>query len=106
MEKLVVDGKVAVLVSFGYGAGWSTWGGEDSEKKLFDPVLAQMILDNNHEITANIVRYVEETYPDSYNGGLPDVEVVFLNQGTRFFIDEYDGAESIETEDDIKWEVA
>jgi len=29
-----------------------------------------------------------------------------LKQGTRFFIDEYDGAESIETEDDIKWEVA
>ena len=25
IEKVVRDGKVAVLVSPGYGAGWSTW---------------------------------------------------------------------------------
>ena len=25
MEKIIRDGKVAVAVSYGFGAGWSTW---------------------------------------------------------------------------------
>ena len=32
MEKIIEDGKVAVLVSKGYGAGWSTWNLDASYK--------------------------------------------------------------------------
>ena len=49
MEKLIVDGKVAVLVSRGFGAGWSTWM-SDYPECVFDPVLAQMLIDGADEI--------------------------------------------------------
>jgi hypothetical protein len=33
--------KVAVLVSAGYGAGWSSWGMPD--KALFDPIIVNFV---------------------------------------------------------------
>jgi hypothetical protein len=106
MEKYEVDGKVAVLVSFGYGAGWTTWAGDDAERKMFDPVLVKMLLDSKEEITDAIVKYVDETYPDSYNGGLDGLSVVLVEKGAKFVIDEYDGSESLTTIDEYDWIVA
>ena len=42
------NGDVGVLVSGGYGAGWSTWdySGRYTEQILFEPTVIQMILDN------------------------------------------------------------
>ena len=45
MDKVIRDGKVAVLVSYGYGAGWSTWNSARSDSLLFDPDIVQMVLD-------------------------------------------------------------
>ena len=37
-ERVVRDGRVAVLVSPGFGAGWSTWADRElRERLLFDP---------------------------------------------------------------------
>ncbi len=103
MEKLVKDGMVAVLVSRGYGAGWSTWM-SDYPECLFDPVLAQMIIDGADEM--EIATVAQKRYPDAYLGGLAGLDVEWLPVGTKFRVDEYDGAESIEYLGDIYWEVA
>jgi hypothetical protein len=105
MEKLVKDGKVAVLVSPGFGAGWSSWlYGEYLYDPLFDPVLAQMLLDQVP--FEELLKVAEERYPDGYLGGLDDVQVTWLPVGTKFRVNEYDGAESLELESDVEWAVA
>lgn len=95
VEKLEKDGKVAVLISGGYGAGWSTWvGGDKAEEALFDPVLAQMIIDEKP--LDDLINTAKERYPDGYYGGLRDVmRVEWLDKGTKFMVDEYDGSERI-----------
>ena len=46
MEKIEQDGKVAVLYSPGYGAGWSSWASDDQREalcmdaRIVGPVLA------------------------------------------------------------------
>lgn len=39
-------------------------------------------------------------FPEEYLGGLDDIKLVFMEPGTRFRIDEYDGSESIITKDE------
>ena len=92
--KLVVDGKVAVAVSRGYGAGWSTWGYIDP----LDGRLNALFAEDKHK---EAVALAENLYPDAYLVGGRDVEIVWLPIGTRFRINEYDGFEEIETLDDL-----
>ena len=104
MRKLIKDGKVAVLVSPGHGAGWSTWALGDDEEMLFDPVIAQMVLDD-----ADIDEMEEVArlrYPDQHLGGLEDLTVQWVDQGKEFIVEEYDGAESIRYKDSIIWSIA
>ena len=112
MNKVIRDGKVAVLVSPGYGAGWSTWatahGGEDGEDvtgfMLFDPLLVDMV--ECKESAETIETYVTSMYPDVYCGGADDLSIQWLPVGTAFRIHEYDGSESVEIRDDIQWTIA
>lgn len=105
MEKKVVDGKVGILVSPGYGAGWSTWNTtKNGEQLLFDPVVVEMVEDKKGREA--ILGYCENKYPNDYLGGVDGLEVVWIPQGTRFRVTEYDGAETLETEYDTDWEVA
>ena len=105
MEKKVVNGKVAVLISPRYGAGWSTWNTtKNGDQLLFDPVVVGMV--ENYEDRDTILEYCKNTYPDDYLGGVDGLEVVWIPQGTRFRVTEYDGSETLETEYDIEWEVA
>lgn len=92
-KKLIKDGQVAVIVSPGYGAGWSTWNGEYGEKIIFDPVLVQMILDGKS--SAKLEKYAETVYPDAYLGGLGKAKIEWVTVGSKFKIDEHDGYESI-----------
>ena len=90
-EKLERDGKVAVLVSHGFGAGWSTW---DSENKgmVFNKRIALAVLGESGELP--IVAAAAE-YPNSYHGGVKGLVVEWVKKGDRFEIDEYDGSESL-----------
>jgi hypothetical protein len=93
------EGKVAVLISPGFGAGWSTWGDvEQQEAMLFDSRLVDYVLLNG---TENLASFAESLGYTGYTGGAGDVEVEWLEPGTRFIIDEYDGSESIKTFDDL-----
>ncbi|MFZ2190123.1 MAG: hypothetical protein WAV48_05045 [Candidatus Magasanikiibacteriota bacterium] len=90
MAKLIKDGEVAVLVSGGFGAGWSTWGKTES---AVDGELAQAILDGEDK---NVWRAIAaKNWPEQYDGGVEDLYVVWVPQGAAYEITEYDGSESL-----------
>jgi hypothetical protein len=101
MQKLIRDGKVAVLVSPGYGAGWYTW--HFKEELLYDPSIVQWLETKELE---KIRAYLELRYPDEYTGGLEDLVVEWVPVGARFRIEEYDGAESLVLEANQRWKTA
>lgn len=110
--KVIRGGKVAVLYSPGYGAGWSTWNCDtDSPGQnigmenflLFDPTLVKLVENDERD---RIPRYVESVYPEAYTGGADNLSILWISQGTAFKVTEYDGDESIEIREHIDWKVA
>ena len=45
-------------------------------------------------------------FPDAYDGGVEDLVVQWIPEGTAFRIHEYDGNESIEIKEDLDWVIA
>ena len=108
MNKVIRDGKVAVLVSPGYGAGWSTWAysGEEDYRDfmLYNPTLVDMV---ERKVPAEAIEaYVNSVHPNTYCGGANDLTIEWLPVGTAFRIHEYDGSESLEIRDDMIWNIA
>jgi hypothetical protein len=91
--KLFRDGKVAVLYSPQYGAGWSTW--NDNKDCIFDPDIALIVLGENE---GNIKELAQRKWGEKYfcDLGAGELEVEWIQQGQCFDIKEYDGFESIE----------
>ena len=101
MEKVIKDGKVGVLVSPGFGAGFYTWG--YPEEAIFDPTLIELV---ENEKWQEAIDYCEKTWEDGYSGGVQDLRVAWIDEGTKFIIEEYDGAESFLFKEDIDWVTA
>jgi hypothetical protein len=106
MKKYEKDGMVAVLVSPGYGAGWSTW--NDSkycEILTMDYDVVEAFIEGN---LFKVKSIVEEKVGGGgiYFGGLEDVVVKWVEKGTAFEITEYDGSESIRIINNIDFMVA
>lgn len=93
VDKWVVDGKVAVVYSPGYGAGWSTWSDAPyAPSMVFDAGLAKLV----HEGDKHKIReYAKAKWPDAYQGGLDDVVIMWVPEGTLFSVTEYAGYETI-----------
>ena len=93
MDKIERDGKVAVLYSPGYGAGWSTWADSRHREtlcmdaRIVGPVLAG-------DIPAAVAAALA-LVPDLYTGGAEDLEVEWVVKGDVFEIEEYDGSELV-----------
>ena len=100
LGKVVRDGKVAVLYSPGYGAGWYTWNLDAGEVIVFDPTMVKYIEEDNKQA---LQAYVAMKYPNAYAGGVDDLQIRWIPEGTLFRIDEYDGNESIEILGDSSW---
>lgn len=98
MEKIVRHGKVAVAVSKGFGAGWSTW----NRVNPMDARFNQLFLDDKYDKAVALCDKLEL----GYAGGASDVEIVWVPVGTEFQITEYDGSESIEYKNETDWWVA
>ena len=98
MEKVIREGKVGVLVSPGFGAGFSTWG--YPTEAIFNPTLIELV---ENEKWQEAIDYCESTWSDGYSGGVQDLRVAWIPEGTKFQITEYDGSESIEFLEDIDW---
>ena len=102
MRKLNENGKVAVLYSPEFGAGWYTWNQEHPEI-LFDPAMVKLVEKGQYD---ELATYVELKYPGIYTGGLHDLQVEWIKEGALFRVVEYDGCESIEVNDEIDWMIA
>ena len=98
MNKLIRDGKVAVLYSPKYGAGWSTWNSDI--ELLFDPAIVKMVEKKQFD---ELETFLTLKYPNIYLGGLEDLEIEWLPVGTEFRIEEHDGAESIVLKESQEW---
>jgi hypothetical protein len=106
IEKLIRHGRVAVLYSPGYGAGWSTWCHEDEQMRLsmlFDPQIADIRDRGDPDWPEKAQAIVLVKYAEVYTGGLKDLEVLWVPVGTQFRVLEYDGHESIEISSEITW---
>jgi hypothetical protein len=106
-DRYIRDGQVAVLVSPGFGAGWSTWCESDDRKAVtFDPWIVDILLSdqyNRKEKIDRIYAHCAVKYPDMYMGGVSDLTVEWIPQGTLFRITEYDGSETIELKEAEDW---
>lgn len=92
MNKIERDGMVAVLVSPGFGAGWSTWNSEHRETLCMDAEIVQAVLDKDIDKAVTIAR---QKCGDFYEGGAHDLTVKWVKKGAAFEIDECDGRESL-----------
>ena len=95
MNKLEKDGKVAVMISPGFGAGWSTWNSEFRDTLLFDAEIAQAVIDGDKAKAAQLAM---EKCPGLYAGGAGGaggLMVEWIDKGSAFEVEEHDGSESL-----------
>jgi len=101
MEKVYRGGKVAVAVSPGFGAGWTT---RNRKISPFEPKIIIMIEKNKQkEITED---WCKKNLGIDYVfcGGVDNLEIDWLPIGTKFSINVDDGYESIFRIEDFTWE--
>lgn len=87
-------GLVGVIISPGFGAGFHSW--NDIPGLCFDRDIIEMIIDDKpyQEIESFVrAKYDHTGYVSTL--GLAQAEVHWVEPGTQFFIDEYDGSESL-----------
>ena len=115
MEKYYNDkGKLGILISPGWGAGWSTWQdnyeNEEEGEQRYAIALDKRVIEfwMNHKYDKEKPETINETYKMQdflesigydhiYMGGYEQLELVFVPKGQMFCIHEYDGYETIET---------
>lgn len=90
MKKLEHNGKVAVVYSPGFGAGWSTWA-SNKEGMCMDADIAQAVLDGDNKKAVEIAK---QKFPDEYVSG-DNLSIAWVPKGEEFEIREYDGYESV-----------
>jgi len=100
MEKVIKDGKVAVLISTGFGAGWYTWNTEH-QQLLFHPKLVEMVEQGKQDLIDEEWLSENLGIDDVYCGGAVDLEIYWLPIGTAFTVEDYDGSETLRTTDDL-----
>ena len=105
MEKVVRDGKVAVLYSPDFGAGWYTWN-VTSPECLFHPEIVA-IVEGTAKVadrTSSIVEAAGRLFGGGfYAGGACDLQICWVPEGTQFEVEEYDGSESLRYRDQDTW---
>jgi hypothetical protein len=99
MKMFKKDGKTAVLVSPGFGAGFSTW---NSSEMAVDFDLVEAFLKGD---MTRFEYIVNEKYGENlpYLGGVDSLEVEWVDEGNKFRVEEYDGYESLEVFDEKGW---
>ena len=97
-----------VLISPGYGAGWSTWNepGLATDARIIDAFERGISREEMKQLCIDLgyTGGFEGTEP--YMGGFEQLQIVEVPAGTIFRVDEYDGSESIEVFSDSDWQCA
>lgn len=90
------DGKVAVIYSPRFGAGYSTWASFDDKSEvhqmIFDSRLVKAVLDGNEEEFNDIFRALFQT---DFYCDFKHLEIAWIPSGELFEITEYDGEETV-----------
>ena len=99
MEKLMMGNNVAVLYTADFGAGWFSWNRFNPEC-IFDPEIAKMV---GLGVSAEqIQKYAEKKYGAEFcAAGADKLAIKWLPEGTKFYIEEYDGRETVVTEEKL-----
>ena len=102
----IKEGKIAVLVSPGYGCGWSTW--NSNPAIAYDKRIIEYMLDygsmnkfrkviNDIEQQTRLDNFLSSIgYPNVYRGGAYQLEIEWIDPGKYFRINVYDGSEELE----------
>lgn len=103
------NGLIEVLLSCGYGAGWSTWNNNYSINLAVDKRIIDYYKENKErKLDENEIKKFLSSigYEDVYCGGWNKMAIETIPLNCKFRIDEYDGAESLITyENDEIWEL-
>lgn len=106
-ERVVRDGKVAVLYSPGYGAGWSSWADFGlAQKLIFDPEIVAWVENGKEGEYPDLERKYGVIAEGFHDGGSIDLQIRWVPIGAKFRIHEYDGSESVILESEENWIVA
>ena len=93
----------AVLISPGYGAGWSTW---NHDAMAYDKRVVEWFLSAAAKNTTANEReklFNEWGYDDVYFGGLDHLMLKWVPANAIWRVSEYDGSEEIEYFDEREW---
>lgn len=90
-----------ILISAGFGAGWSTWNSEYKEFLLFDEGLIKLAKEKASE--EQVKEYLKENGINAYTGGWDGIYVCCLDDDEQFIVEEYDGSESIRVKESEDW---
>lgn len=101
------NGKIKILISPGYGAGWSTWNNDSINLAVDKRIVDFFELHGKNIERQKLVDFLKNIgYDDVYVGGWKDIVIKTIKPNERFIINEYDGSESlIKFTDDNVWEL-
>ena len=90
-----IKNSIAILISPGWGAGWSTW---NSPEMAYDKRIVKAFLEN---VNSNEIEELckEWGYDSCYTGGWSDVRLEWVPVGEKYYIYEYDGCEILVREE-------
>lgn len=91
MDKVVKNGKVAIIHSTELGAYW--YSVHRNKELIFDPNIVAILEDDTLEPIQQadqIDEYLEEKYGDGWYGDTLNIEVGYIPQGTLFTFDSND----------------
>lgn len=109
MNKVIQDGKVAVILCGSYGTPW--YNDHFEEDLVFDPHIVDLILEMRagkmpeEHFLDYLETYLTDMGMDHVRMGhfRTDLEVEWVPVGSRFIIHEYDGYEYIVFERELNW---
>lgn len=101
------DGDIEILISPGFGAGWSTWD-SNSINLAVDKKIIDFFKKYGKYVSLDKLKTFLESigYEGVYCGGWKNIVIEKIKPNCKFRIDEYDGSEElISYEDDHLWEL-
>lgn len=102
MDKVIRDGKVAVIYSPGYGGGW--YYDHGIKELVFHPKLVELIEQNRHkEITDKLIAEILNRDEIHLGCNTYQLEIEWVDEGAVFRIHEYDGYETVVLQENHNW---
>ena len=90
-NKVIRNGKVAVLYSSGYGWGWHTHNDDPDGSMLFDPEMVAAVEAGDFDAQCAIAK---RKWPHAATP--PVLSIAWVPQGSRFDLDVHDGEETVQ----------